>query len=140
KRQIAIQRHLPDPLPDVVADPILIEQVLLNLIKNGVEAMEGSASSVLHIVVTDQGPLIEVAVIDRGHGVRAPERLFEPFYSTKSSGLGMEPNICRTIIESHHARLWASVNPDGGTIFRFTLPRATPEASADTENPEEFLA
>lgn len=140
KRQIEIQQHLPDPLPDVVADPILIEQVLLNLLKNGVEAMEGSESSTLDVVVTDQGPLIEVAVIDRGHGLRDPERLFEPFYSTKSEGLGMGLNICRTIIESHHGRLWASVNPDGGTIFRFTLPRAASQASGATENTQEFLA
>ncbi|MBP6017984.1 MAG: PAS domain S-box protein [Burkholderiaceae bacterium] len=140
KRQIEIQQHLPDPLPDVVADPILIEQVLLNLLKNGVEAMEDSAYPTLHVVVTDQGPLIEVAVVDRGHGLRDPERLFEPFYSTKSEGLGMGLNICRTIIESHHGRLWASENPDGGTIFRFTLPRAASKAPSVTANTQEFLA
>lgn len=138
KRQIKIQQHLPDPLPDVVADPILIEQVLLNLLKNGVEAMEDSDYATLHVVVTDQGQQIEVAVIDRGHGLSDPERLFEPFYSTKSEGLGMGLNICRTIIESHHGRLWASSNPDGGTIFRFTLPRAAPQASNATENTQEF--
>lgn len=140
KRQIRIQQDLPDPLPDVIADPILIEQVVLNLLKNGVEAMEDSECSVLHVVVTDQSPFIEVAVIDCGHGLRDPERLFEPFYSTKSEGLGMGLNICRTIIESHHGRLWASANPEGGTIFRFTLPCAAPQASNVTENTQEFLA
>src|SRR3546814_2663966 len=110
KRQVEIQLDLPEYIPDVLADPILIEQVLLNLLKNGVEAMESSDYRTLHLVITHQIPLIEIAVIDRGHGLRDPERLFEPFYSTKSEGLGMGLNICRTIIESHHGRLWASAN------------------------------
>ena len=110
----------------------------MNLLKNGIEAMEKSDYRVLHVVVTDQHPLIEISVVDRGHGLRDPERLFEPFYSTKSEGLGMGLNICRTIIESHHGRLWASANPDGGTIFRFTLPCATPQASDKTETSQEL--
>src|SRR5690554_4682643 len=118
KRQITIQQQLFDQLPDVIADPILIEQVLLNLLKNGVEAMEKSSYHILHVNVTQQGSMLEIAVIDRGHGLRDPERLFEPFYSTKSEGLGMGLNICRTIIESHHGRLWADQNPEGGTIFQ----------------------
>src|SRR5690606_15438070 len=124
----------------VMADPILIEQVLLNLLKNGIEAMEKSEYHTLHVVVTDQAPLIEIAVIDRGYGLRDPERLFEPFYSTKSEGLGMGLNICRTIIESHHGRLWASANPEGGTIFRFTLPCAAPLASGQSKNSQELHA
>jgi len=90
--------------------------------------------------VTDQHPLVEIAVIDRGHGLRDPERLFEPFYSTKSEGLGMGLNICRTIIESHHGRLWATANPDGGTIFRFTLPCAVSDAPSPTSNTQELHA
>jgi len=132
KRQIEIRQQLPDPMPDVLADPILIEQVLLNLLKNGVEAMEKSSYHVLHVNVSQLGSMLEIAVIDRGHGLRDPERLFEPFYSTKSEGLGMGLNICRTIIESHHGRLWADQNPEGGTIFRFTLPCA-PEGSPETQ-------
>jgi C4-dicarboxylate-specific signal transduction histidine kinase len=138
KRQIEIQPHFPEPLPDVMADPILIEQVLLNLLKNGVEAMEKSEYRILHVVVTDQSPLIEIAVVDRGYGLRDPERLFEPFYSTKSEGLGMGLNICRTIIESHHGRLWAAANPDGGTIFRFTLPCAAPLVPDNADTPQEL--
>lgn len=139
KRQIDIDLVLPDPLPDVIADPILIEQVLLNLLKNGVEAMEASQYHVLHVVVTRQDNLLELAVIDRGHGLQNPERLFEPFYSTKSEGLGMGLNICRTIIESHHGRLWAAENPEGGTIFRFTLPCAVSENSETPDNNLEML-
>ncbi|KAA0910976.1 PAS domain-containing sensor histidine kinase [Pusillimonas sp. ANT_WB101] len=140
KRQITIALDMPESIPDVMADPILIEQVLLNLLKNGVEAMEQSDYRTLHLVITDQEALVEFAVIDRGHGLRDPNRLFEPFYSTKSEGLGMGLNICRTIIESHHGRLWASANPDGGTIFRFTLPRATPQAASSSEDTQELHA
>ena len=140
KRQVEIDRETPPGDPTVLADPILIEQVLLNLLKNGVEAMEQSDYRTLHVRVTEQLPLIEIAVIDRGHGLRDPERLFEPFYSTKSEGLGMGLNICRTIIESHHGRLWATANPEGGTIFRFTLPFAAPEAPDQSENSQELHA
>ncbi len=138
KRQVDIEKLVPESLPDVLADPILIEQVLLNLLKNGIEAMEQSDYRILHVVVTDQDALVEIAVIDRGHGLRDPQRLFEPFYSTKSEGLGMGLNICRTIIESHHGRLWADANPDGGTVFRFTLPCAAPETPSKAENSQEL--
>ncbi len=140
KRRIEIQSDAPETLPDVMADPILIEQVLLNLLKNGIEAMEQSDYHVLHVVITVHGNLIETAVIDHGHGLRDPERLFEPFYSTKSEGLGMGLNICRTIIESHHGRLWATSNPEGGTIFRFTLPCAAPQAPSTTTHLQESQA
>ena len=140
KRRIEIQSDAPETVPDVMADPILIEQVLLNLLKNGIEAMEQSDYHVLHVVITVHGSLIETAVIDRGHGLRDPERLFEPFYSTKSEGLGMGLNICRTIIESHHGRLWATSNPEGGTIFRFTLPCAAPQAPSTTTHLQESQA
>ncbi len=122
KRQVEISHSVPDNLPDVFADPILIEQVLLNLLKNGLESMEHSAVETLVVAVSLHESQIEVAVTDRGHGLSDPERLFEPFFSTKSEGLGMGLNICRTIIESHHGRLWAVSNPEGGTTFRFTLP------------------
>jgi signal transduction histidine kinase len=138
KRQIDIELSIPDPVPDVIADPILIEQVLLNLLKNGIEAMEHSEHHVLQLVITQQESLLEMAVIDRGHGLKDPERLFEPFYSTKSEGLGMGLNICRTIIESHHGRLWAVGNPEGGTIFRFSLPCAAPDVADTLDNKLEI--
>lgn len=140
KRQIRIATELPDPIPEVMADPILIEQVLLNLLKNGIEAMENSEYRTLHVEVSEQANQVQIAVIDRGHGLHNPERLFEPFYSTKSEGLGMGLNICRTIIESHHGRLWATANPEGGTIFRFTLPRVPKIAPDPSENSQELHA
>jgi len=140
KRQVAISHSVPENLPDVFADPILIEQVLLNLLKNGLESMEHSAVETLIVAVTLHDHQIELSVTDRGHGLSDPERLFEPFFSTKSEGLGMGLNICRTIIESHHGRLWASSNPDGGTIFRFTLPCASNLEAEHSNQSEELPA
>lgn len=140
KRRIRIDCHIPETLPDVLADPILIEQVLLNLVKNGLESMDTSPVDMLTVNVTEHENQIEVAVIDGGHGLTDPERLFEPFFSTKSEGLGMGLNICRTIIESHHGRLWAVTNPDGGTIFRFTLPCAPAIPAQEAPESEELPA
>jgi PAS domain S-box-containing protein len=138
KRQVIIAQEVPDDLPDVFADPILIEQVLLNLLKNGIESMDQSSAETLLVAVTLHQNQIEVAVTDRGHGLTDPERLFEPFFSTKSEGLGMGLNICRTIIESHHGRLWAVSNPEGGTTFRFTLPCVTSPEAQQAHQSEEL--
>lgn len=124
KHGIKITEYIEEDLPEVYADPILIEQVLFNLIKNGLEAMNQSTERTLALNVTLIDKEVDVAVIDSGHGLKEPERLFEPFFSTKSEGLGMGLNICRTIIESHNGQLWAAPNPAGGTIFRFRLPFA----------------
>ncbi|CAK7007121.1 MAG: Adaptive-response sensory-kinase SasA [Kerstersia gyiorum] len=137
KRRISIVQDIERDLPNVLADPILIEQVLLNLLKNGLEAMENSEIDILRVELRREGALVGVSVIDAGHGLADPQRLFEPFFSTKSEGLGMGLNICRTIIESHHGRLWAQSNPTGGTIFRFTLPCAAPETVQPEAQSEE---
>jgi C4-dicarboxylate-specific signal transduction histidine kinase len=139
KRHVRIDCDIPKELPLILADPILIEQVLLNLIKNGLEAMDESSLQALIIRVVIQDAQIEISVLDRGHGLADPDRLFEPFFSTKSEGLGMGLNICRTIIESHHGRLWAEKNPEGGTIFCFTLPCAVPDSANETNQSEECL-
>ena len=143
KRGIDIDLQLPADLPKVLADPILIEQVLLNLIKNGLEAMDQSPEHILTVEVSRHHNTMQVAVIDAGHGVSDTDRLFEPFFSTKSEGLGMGLNICRTIIESHHGQLWATNNTEhasGGTTFRFTLPCAPIDMPTDSTTTEEFTA
>ena len=141
KRRITIRTQVPQGIADINADPILIEQVLLNLIRNGCEAMDGMAIRdvareivvVISNVAIEDGPNesgsldhVEFAVMDRGQGIDAGlyEKIFEPFYSTKAEGMGMGLNICRSIVEFHGGRLWAAPNPGGGTIFRFTLPRS----------------
>lgn len=126
KKRVHIETRMEPDLPLVEIDPILIEQVLLNLLKNAIEAMEDARERTVVLAVTRRDEMIECAVVDRGHGIdpRLKEKLFEPFYSTKSEGMGMGLNICRTIIEFHQGRLWAEDNPEGGTVFRFTLPLA----------------
>ncbi|MFT4103844.1 MAG: PAS domain S-box protein [Burkholderiaceae bacterium] len=124
RQSVAIKVHLAPALPPVQADPILIEQVLLNLMKNGIDAMRRCPRRELDVTVGFNGRQFEFAVADSGHGL-APEivdKLFEPFFTTKSEGMGMGLNICRSIIESHQGRLWADANPGGGCVFRFTLP------------------
>jgi PAS domain S-box-containing protein len=141
KRAIQIRYDIPEGLPDVLADPILIEQVLLNLVKNGLEAMQDSAQDELNIRVVHEDNMVHLKVIDAGHGLTEPERLFEPFFSTKPEGLGMGLNICRTIIESHHGRLWAESNlTSQGTTFHFTLPCAGATSAINILTSEELTA
>jgi signal transduction histidine kinase len=113
----------------VWGDRVQLQQVVLNLILNAIEAM-GSVEErgrMLSIRTEQRGAAgILVAVHDSGPGV-APEhlqRVFEPFYTTKNSGLGMGLSICRSIIDAHGGRLWADADQPRGTVFQFTLPAA----------------
>lgn len=114
-----------DPAAELVlTDRIQIQQVLLNLMRNAVEAMQGVPRRELHVttVARDDG-MAEVSVIDTGTGL-APEvsaQLFQPFVTTKKQGMGVGLSICRTIVESHGGHIWAEAMPAGGTAFRFTL-------------------
>ncbi len=126
KRRVKIQSRLAREDPELRADPLLLQQVLLNLIRNGMDAMAGTPPEEREILVTTEreGPVVTVAVTDRGCGL-SPEvrgQLFEPFFSTKEEGMGMGLNICRSIMEIHRGRLWAEPNPAGGTVFSFSLP------------------
>ncbi|MBC7503260.1 MAG: PAS domain S-box protein, partial [Herminiimonas sp.] len=133
---VEIQTGIDAALPQVLADQVLLEQVLLNLTRNGIEAMQDVPRErrLLRIVaVRDteaQTPHVTVSVIDRGHGIPADvaERLFSPFFSTKAAGMGMGLNICRTAIEFHGGTLTHADNPQGGTIFRFSLPAMSKES------------
>lgn len=114
-------------LPPVHADRIMIEQVVINLLRNGLDSMAELSRNerVLTVRARAEGSRsVEVSVADRGHGIGEEERklLFTPFYTTKAEGMGMGLNICRTIVEFHDGRLTVDVNPEGGTIFSFTLP------------------
>ena len=130
QHHVSLQLDIPATLPLVRADRMLIEQVLLNLTRNGIEAM-ADAQPLRRVlrVVADHDPLakmVVVQVIDNGHGIPqdVAERLFSPFFSTKAEGMGMGLNICRTAIEFHGGTLSHRDNPQGGTIFTFTLPVA----------------
>jgi PAS domain S-box-containing protein len=134
RRHVDIQVHMPPHLEPVFVDAILIEQVLLNLLKNGIDAMRDIPRQQrnLELQVQDHGHEVEFFVRDRGPGVPATlkEKLFEPFFSTKQDGMGMGLNICRTIIEFHHGRLTVDDRPGGGAVFKFSLPR-TPHAASN---------
>jgi two-component system sensor histidine kinase DctS len=130
QHQVSLQVELPEALPLVRADRMLIEQVLLNLTRNGIEAMADvqPLKRVLRVVAHHDpaAAMVVVQVIDNGHGIPqdVAERLFSPFFSTKAEGMGMGLNICRTAIEFHGGTLSHRDNPQGGTIFTFTLPVA----------------
>ena len=123
---VHISLELESDLPPVRGDRIQLQQVLLNIVLNAVDAMKLLAPDSRHLTVRtkrDEGS-VRVAVSDCGPGIDADEiqRIFEPFYTTKRDGLGMGLPICRSIVESHGGRLWAENNPDGGATFYFTVP------------------
>jgi PAS domain S-box-containing protein len=113
----------------MLADRIQIQQVLVNLMRNAVEAMEGSQRRELHVAakLLDQR-MIEISVADSGPGLAddVTATLFEPFVSTKANGMGLGLSISRSIVEAHGGRLHCEANPSGGTIFLFTIPVAQP--------------
>jgi C4-dicarboxylate-specific signal transduction histidine kinase len=135
RRGLAIQVDFEPDLPTIEIDRILIEQVLINLIRNGLEAMSGMPAAAprsqraLKVSVGLVPGYMAIDVIDHGTGIPDDvlDRLFEPFYSTKAEGMGMGLNICRTIIEFHQGRLWAENNLDdhrqrNGCTFHVRLP------------------
>ncbi len=141
ERDIHVRFRFDPLLPHVLVDRIQIQHVLLNLIRNAVEAMtqdqagDGALPRRRELLVTaaSAGPdRVEVGVFDTGPGI-APDiagRLFSSFVSTKPGGMGMGLSICRSIVEAHGGRLWAESNPGGGAVFRFTLPTVPLEAVA----------
>ena len=133
KHRIRIEAEMPE-LPPIEADRLMLEQVLLNLIRNGMEAMADNADAarLLRIAVEAGDEALSVSVADQGCGI-APEnrdKLFTAFFTTKPDGMGIGLSICRSIIEFHRGRLWAEDNPRSatgrGTIFVFTLPLHSP--------------
>jgi len=126
KRGIRVELALEAPSVQVDADRILIEQVMLNLARNAMEAMGQTVRErrILGIAVRRHDGQAEVQVADSGSGIAGDvaARLFTPFFTTKDEGMGMGLNICRSIIESHHGRLWFEPAPQGGSVFLFTLP------------------
>jgi len=125
-RGVRIVREIQGMRPELMADQVMLEQVLLNLMRNGIEAMSDVPADRrrLTIKLSQTDNQMEVRVVDRGPGIspEVAEKLFTPLFSTKADGMGMGLNICRSIIEFHHGRLWVEANPEGGSIFVITLP------------------
>jgi signal transduction histidine kinase len=128
-RRVKLTTDSSSELPRVRGDRVHLQQVLLNLIVNAMDALEGSGRQDRQIDVTarlnDTG-MVVIAVSDTGHGipVDALPRVFDPFYTTKPTGMGIGLAVSRTIIEAHGGRIWAENDPRGGAIFRFALPLA----------------
>jgi len=136
KERGVLVRFKMDPLVDLVlADRVQIQQVLLNLMRNAVEAMEDSDKRELTVTSAADDGMIMVRVTDTGTGI-APEiasQLFQPFITTKRQGMGVGLSICRTIVEAHGGQISVEPNPGGGTVFCFTLRAVTKEEIGDAE-------
>jgi PAS domain S-box-containing protein len=127
KNGISVHVHTAERLSPVKGDRVQLQQVMLNLILNSIEAMTSTDGSDRKLEITTESHQMDgllVAVADSGPGVPANdlERIFESFYTTKGSGVGIGLSICRSIIDAHGGRLWAEAHQPGGVVFRFTLP------------------
>jgi PAS domain S-box-containing protein len=136
KRRIVLKTVLSDNLSPVVGDRIQLQQVLLNLVINGMDAMHQVPEDQRHLSieaeshVSEEKSFVLITVTDSGIGLKAEDlpRLFETFYTTKAEGMGMGLAISRSIVEAHGGRLWAATNADFGATFRFILPAQTQRA------------
>jgi two-component system sensor kinase FixL len=121
---VKVHFELDPNVPSTLIDKIQIQQVLINLIRNAIEAMQASPKRDLTIRTETQKDAIEVGVSDTGPGLSAEvaARLFQPFVTTKEKGMGIGLTICQSIVEAHNGRIWASPNQAGGVDFCFRLP------------------
>lgn len=123
RRRVRMDIDVEGNLPLVAFDRVQIQQVLINLIRNGFDAMDSTPDDrVLGMRARRNGASIQIEIRDRGAGVEFPDKMFEPFFTTKQNGMGMGLAICRSIVESHGGRLWAENSIPHGATFIFTLP------------------
>jgi PAS domain S-box-containing protein len=125
--QVSLRMELAPALPMILGDRVQLQQVIINLVMNGIEAMRSVADRPPELVILsrqDETQQVLVSVTDCGVGIFAEnaDRLFNPFFTTKSGGMGMGLSICRSIMEAHDGRLWATANVPHGATFHFTLP------------------
>jgi PAS domain S-box-containing protein len=134
--RVSLQMELAPALPTVLGDRVQLQQVIINLVMNGIEAMQSVTDRPRELAIRsgqDETHRVLVSVTDCGVGISAENanRLFNPFFTTKSSGMGMGLSICRSIMEAHGGRLWATANVPHGAAFQFTLPVNADTASRD---------
>ncbi|WP_414474131.1 sensor histidine kinase [Microvirga sp. M2] len=138
EKGVQVEFDFPQESPQVIVNRVQIQQVLINLLRNAVEAMHDARNPFLAIQarVVQDGTLVQVSVRDTGPGI-PPEvlsKLFTPFTTTKTSGMGVGLSICRTIVESHGGKIWADSDPAVGTTFHFTLRNLDVEEVASPES------
>jgi PAS domain S-box-containing protein len=143
KNGVVLRPELADGLPLVIGDRVQLQQVILNLLRNGSDAMSAVEDRPRHLVIRteeEEGGHVRLTVQDAGVGFEpdGADRLFEPFYTTKSGGMGIGLSVSRSIIESHHGRLWATLNNGPGAAFSFSIPRS-PEGFAHSDTGQEGL-
>jgi signal transduction histidine kinase len=131
RRLISVQMELDAELPKIAADRVQLQQVLINLMLNGLEAMTGTRGA---LVIKSQRdgegrPLISVSDVGMGLPIGEGDKIFDAFFTTKTNGTGMGLAISRTIVESHGGRLWATANPGQGATFYFTLANEVMEVA-----------
>ena len=129
KNGVALSLQLDPALPRIIGDRVMLEQAILNLTRNAIEAMRDTPAAARKLTIAsrcDKESMIEIQVCDAGCGIPAAlvDNLFTPFFTTKRDGMGMGLTICRSIAEFHDGRLWATRNPDVGSTFYFSLPAA----------------
>jgi len=139
KNGVSVLTVFGDGLPLVLGDRVQLQQVMLNLIVNAVEAMSATSVGPRELLINtaaDSSNGVSIRVQDSGPGLPAAEvkRVFDPFYTTKAHGLGMGLSICQSIIEAHGGRLWASANAPRGAIFQLVLPRGQLKHAPPSEN------
>jgi hypothetical protein len=125
KRRVAVEMDLGKDLPLVVGDRVQLQQLVLNLLLNGIEAMDPVRDRPKKLSVRskqDSPETVLVEIRDYGVGLENPDRVFEAFVTTKESGMGMGLTICRSIVEAHEGRLWIASGEGPGTTFCFALP------------------
>jgi hypothetical protein len=125
RKGVAVETSLEEDLPLVVADRVQLQQLLLNLLSNGLDAMDGFVDRPKKLSIrskTHCPDAVLVEVRDFGVGPANPDQVFDAFFTTKENGMGMGLAICRSIVEAHEGRLWASSEEAPGTTFSFTLP------------------
>jgi C4-dicarboxylate-specific signal transduction histidine kinase len=125
RRSVQIDIDIAPDVPPVAFDPVQIQQVLINLLRNGMEAMDAATEErVLRLRVYHEADSVRTEVSDNGPGIELPGRMFEPFFTTKENGMGIGLAICRSIVEAHGGQLWAENNSTSGATFTFALPVA----------------
>jgi signal transduction histidine kinase len=145
KHRILVRTELNEQLPHVLGDRIQLQQVLLNLITNAIESMAASDDPRVLSVTSDvDAGSIQISVRDTGTGFGEDdiERIFDPLFTRKPDGMGMGLAICRSIIEAHHGRIWATPNKPQGAIFQLVLAGgdATPAGAVQEEQPNDLAS